>query len=125
MKKSMVLFVVFWSLGLPCVRPGGGPITVANAARLVLQQPARGSDMPAALQRTIPRKTGPPSQVMFDDFIYSKHREMTKHGWIIRSIAGWPGVPGATWWTEGVSFLKDPDERGNRILRMISSTSGT
>lgn len=49
---------------------------------------------------------------------------MTKHGWIVRSAAGWPGVPGATWWSEGVSFLRDPDKRGNQILRMISSTAG-
>ena len=63
--------------------------------------------------------------VLFEDFSYSKHAEMTKHGWIIRTVAGWPGVPGATWWAEGVSFLDHPDERGNRILRMISSTAGT
>ena len=50
---------------------------------------------------------------------------MTKHGWIIRTVAGWPGVPGATWWSEGVSFLSDPDQRGNRILRMTSSTAGS
>jgi hypothetical protein len=72
-----------------------------------------------------PRKTGPRPQVLFDDFSYSKHAEMTKHGWIIRSIAGWPGVPGATWSSEGVSFLQDTDQRENRILRMISTTAGT
>jgi hypothetical protein len=65
------------------------------------------------------------SQVLFDDFSYSKHKEMTKHGWIIRTVAGWPGVPGATWWAEGVSFLKDADLPGNSILRMTSSTDGT
>jgi hypothetical protein len=65
------------------------------------------------------------AQVLFDDFSYSKHREMTKHGWIIRTVAGWPGVPGATWWAEGVSFLKDTERPGNSILRMISSTDGT
>ena len=47
-----------------------------------------------------------------------------KHGWIIRTVAGWPGVPGATWWREGVSFLKDGAVSGNRILRMTSSTDG-
>jgi hypothetical protein len=65
-----------------------------------------------------------PSQTLFEDFSYSYHREMTKHGWIIRSAPGWPGVPGATWWKKGVSFLQDPDEPGNHILRMISATSG-
>ena len=50
---------------------------------------------------------------------------MTRHGWIIRSAPGWPGVPGATWWSKGVSFLQDPDVPGNHILRMISATAGT
>jgi hypothetical protein len=64
-------------------------------------------------------------QVLFDDFSYSSHQEMTKHGWIIRTVAGWPGVPGATWWAEGVSFLKDTERPGNGILHMTSSTDGT
>jgi hypothetical protein len=67
----------------------------------------------------------PASQVLFDDFSYSSHQEMTKHGWIIRTVAGWPGVPGATWWAEGVSFLKDTERPGNHILRMTSSTDST
>lgn len=125
MKNSVVLFVIFWSLGLLCVRAGGAPITAASAARLARPQPSTGSNTPSTPQRMSPRRTGPPSQVLFDDLNYSKHREMTKHGWIVRSAAGWPGVPGATWWSEGVSFLRDPDERGNRILRMISATAGT
>ncbi|HEV2912995.1 MAG TPA: glycoside hydrolase family 16 protein [Pyrinomonadaceae bacterium] len=65
------------------------------------------------------------SQVLFDDFSYSNHKELTGHGWIIRSAPGWPGVPGATWWQEGVSFLRDTERSGNRILRMTSSTDGT
>ena len=65
------------------------------------------------------------SQILFDDFSYSRHAEMSRHGWIIRTVAGWPGVPGARWRKEGVSFLADPERRGNRILRMTSSTDGT
>ncbi|MDT4968012.1 MAG: hypothetical protein QOJ64_2749 [Acidobacteriota bacterium] len=65
-----------------------------------------------------------PSQILFDDFSYVDHQAMTKHGWIIRTVAGWPGIPGATWWREGVSFMAGPGSRGNRILRMTSSTGG-
>ena len=65
------------------------------------------------------------AKILFDDFSYSSHREMTRHGWIIRTVAGWPGVPGATWWAEGVSFLRDAPPTGNSILRMTSSTDGT
>lgn len=67
----------------------------------------------------------PAAQILFDDFSYSNHEEMTKHGWIIRTVAGWPGVPGAAWWSDGVSFLNDEGTAGNRILRMTSATDGT
>jgi hypothetical protein len=63
-------------------------------------------------------------QILFDDFSYSNRQEMTKHGWIIRTAVGWPGVPGATWWSEGVSFLSGQGAHGNRLLRMVSSTDG-
>jgi hypothetical protein len=65
------------------------------------------------------------SQLLFDDFNYSKHEEMIRHGWVIRSAPGWPGVPGATWGKDNVEFLKDPDQPGNHLLRMTSSTDGT
>src|ERR1700704_3827375 len=61
------------------------------------------------------------SQTLFDDFTYSNYKQLAKHGWIIRTAAGWPGVPGATWGNKGVSFPVDRDHRGNRLLRMISS----
>jgi len=63
-------------------------------------------------------------EVLFDDFSYTNQKELKKHGWIVRSAAGWPGVPGATWSEHGVSFLKDLNEPRNRILRMTSSTDG-
>src|SRR5437870_3132027 len=65
------------------------------------------------------------SLTLFDDFSYSNFRQLAKHGWIIRTAPGWPGVPGAIWGNKGVSFPADQDQRGNRLLRMISSTDGT
>ncbi len=65
------------------------------------------------------------AQILFDDFSYSTPSEMTSNGWIIRSGSGWPGVTGATFRAENVSFLDYPDQTGNRLLRMISSTDGT
>ena len=58
------------------------------------------------------------SRVMFDDFHYTSHDEMRANGWIIRSEAGWPGVPGATWGPESVTLH-------DGIVRMTSSTDGT
>lgn len=69
--------------------------------------------------------TSESSQILFDDFSYSTHIEMTANGWVIRSGSGWPGVSGATFRAENVSFVDYPDQTGNRLLRMTSSTDGT
>lgn len=50
---------------------------------------------------------------------------MTSNGWVVRSGSGWPGVTGATFRAENVSFVDYPDPADNRLLRMTSSTDGT
>jgi len=67
----------------------------------------------------------PQSQVLFEDFTYSNKQALKRNGWIIRTEAGWPGIPGATWKEEGVSILKDLAQPQNWILRMSSATDGT
>jgi hypothetical protein len=82
------------------------------------------SDAPLAapLRQAVARRSSP--QALFDDFNYASRGAMKKRGWIVRNVSGWPGVPGATWREDGVSFHTDPDARSNRILRMSSSTGG-
>jgi hypothetical protein len=65
------------------------------------------------------------SQILFDDFSYSTNDEMASNGWVVRSGSGWPGVTGATFRAENVSFVDYPDLADNRLLRMTSSTDGT
>ena len=72
-----------------------------------------------------PTQEGEPSQILFDDFSYTTTDELTANGWIVRSGSGWPGVSGATFRPENVSFVDYPDLAGNRLLRMTSSTDGT
>ena len=72
-----------------------------------------------------PLSTGTRSQILFDDFSYLRQDEMTANGWIIRSGSGWPGVSGAIFRPENVSFVDYPDPAENRLLRMTSSTDGT
>lgn len=69
--------------------------------------------------------TTAPAQVFFEDFSYSNTAQLKRHGWIVRTVPGWPGIPGAIWAESGVTFVADPDQRGNRVLRMTSSTDGT
>ena len=64
-------------------------------------------------------------RVLFDDFSYANNQQLKKNGWIIRTEAGWPGVPGATWKEDGVTLLKDSDRPNNRFLRMTSATDST
>jgi hypothetical protein len=61
----------------------------------------------------------------FDDFNYEDVPAMTANGWIVREKAGWPGIPGAAWLQENVSFVDDESLPGNRLLQMTSSTDGT
>jgi len=65
------------------------------------------------------------AQILFDDFSYSTADEMSANGWILRSGQGWPGVTGASFRPENVSFIDYPAQPGNRLLRMTSSTDGT
>jgi hypothetical protein len=66
-----------------------------------------------------------PLHVMFDDMNYRTVRELESNGWTVRTKPGWPGIPGAGWSKENVSFLSDPEKSGNCILRMTSSAGIT
>jgi len=72
-----------------------------------------------------PEPTPIPAQILFDDFSYSNTDEMTANGWIVRDGGGLPGVIGATFSKDNVTFMDYPDQTGNRLLRMTSSTDGT
>jgi hypothetical protein len=65
---------------------------------------------------------GPP--VLFDDFDYRTAAQLERHGWIVRRAEGWPGVPGASWRSRGVSFVADPARGANRLLRLSATTDG-
>jgi hypothetical protein len=62
--------------------------------------------------------------LFFDDFNYTRYDDASfvENGWIVRTGEGWPGVPGAIWRASNVSFVNDPDQDGNRLLKMASST---
>jgi hypothetical protein len=82
------------------------------------------SNAPAP-ETALPEPDDTTPQILFDDFSYSSTEEMTANGWVIRSGSGWPGVTGASFREENVTFVDYPDQAGNRLLRMTSSTDGT
>jgi hypothetical protein len=63
--------------------------------------------------------------VMFDDFSYTDRAAMTANGWTLRTVAGWPGLPGATWSEEAISLEDDPALAGNTLLQLTATTDGT
>lgn len=78
-----------------------------------------------ALASSLPSlRAAAPAAVLFDDFSYANKQQLKKNGWIVRTEAGWPGVPGAIWWDDGVTLVKDPAQPRNQILRMTSATDG-
>ena len=93
---------------------------VASLCAIILVIAATLS-MPAATAQS----KRPLTTILFDDFNYTNQRQLKKNGWIVRTVPGWPGVPGAKWLDTNVTLLKDPGNLKNRILRMTSSTDGT
>jgi hypothetical protein len=62
--------------------------------------------------------------VVFDDFDYSSHTDpaITTNKWSVRTNSGGPGIPGAAWPAENVSF---PTVDGQKSLQLTSWTDGT
>lgn len=67
------------------------------------------------------------SPVFFDDFNYqdSTDPELQAHGWEVRTAAGGPGSPEASWPQENVAFIPDPDHAGNSLVQLTATTDGT
>ncbi len=66
-----------------------------------------------------------PSAMMFDDFSYQTVAQAKNNGWVIRTQTGHPGIKGATWWQEGISFHPDMVNLDNQVMRLTSKTDGS
>ncbi|MEV6849167.1 family 16 glycosylhydrolase [Actinoplanes sp. NPDC051411] len=60
---------------------------------------------------------------LFDDFHYASSSDttLTGHGWTPRSYSGGPGIPGATWSPNSISF---PTANGDKVMQLTGSTDG-
>ncbi|MFF0451487.1 cellulose binding domain-containing protein [Streptomyces sp. NPDC004609] len=79
-----------------------------------------GSARPAASAVSLP------DQAVFDNFTYlgPKDPALFKHGWLVRTSKGGPGIKG-TWTAEGVSFPADDTALDGQAVRLRASTDGT
>jgi hypothetical protein len=61
---------------------------------------------------------------VFDDFNYASSGDGSfgGHGWVPRGNAGGPGVPGATWSPDAITF---PTSGGQKVMQLTAYTNGT
>jgi len=63
--------------------------------------------------------------IFFDDFNHADVQALTAKGWILRDKAGHPGIEGAAWGPGTVTLVDDPQQPGNRLLRLNARTDGS
>ncbi|MEN0128491.1 MAG: cellulose binding domain-containing protein [Brevundimonas sp.] len=107
-------------------------VTVYVDGNRVWGTPPGGGDptptpTPTSTPSPTPTPTSPPGTgpAVFDDFSYSGPNDpsIQAHNWTIRTNAGGPGIAGATWPKENISF---PTVSGtNKALQLKSVTDGT
>ncbi|MEU3298700.1 cellulose binding domain-containing protein [Streptomyces sp. NPDC006678] len=98
-------------------------VTATVGGSLVWGTAPEGNDPdPDPTDPTDPPPTG--GAALFDDFTYTSHTDpaISAHGWSVRSNSGGPGVPGATWAPENVTFAL---EGTNSVMNLETSTAGT
>ncbi|TJZ57012.1 glycosyl hydrolase family protein [Streptomyces piniterrae] len=104
------------------------PVAIAAALAAALALTGFAS---TATATTTTVTAGPPpaaDEVLFDDFDYTGHDDpaLGAHGWTVRSGSGGPGVPGATWAPENITFAKEGGAGGgNSVMTLRTATSGT
>ncbi|GGX70071.1 cellulose binding domain-containing protein [Streptomyces fructofermentans] len=109
---------------------GAGQTAYGNWSKITAQVAGRTlwGTAPAGNDPTDPTDppTDPPANgaSLFDDFNYSNHTDprISANGWSVRSNSGGPGVPGATWAPENVTFSSTG---GNSVMNLETSTAGT
>jgi len=63
---------------------------------------------------------------MFDDFNYSSSSDpnLAAHDWTVRTSSGGPGVSGATWSANAVTFPTSTAAGGTHVMNLAATTSG-
>lgn len=64
------------------------------------------------------------TQLFFDDFSYANLEPFKENGWKARTETGHPGIAGATWSAEGLSFHPELVGAHKGAVRMSSITAG-
>jgi hypothetical protein len=76
---------------------------------------------PSTVASPTPARAG----IFFDDFSQRDAQVLQRDGWVLRTKAGHPGIEGASWGPDTVTLVDDPQQPGNRLLRLVARTDGT
>lgn len=98
-------------------------VATAAATGLALTALAFQADAGGVEDDTV-KSASAAGEVLFDDFNYKDHADpkLAENGWTARSGEGGPGVPGATWAAENVTFEADA---GNSVMNLRTTSAGT
>ncbi len=68
----------------------------------------------------------PANGTLFDDFDYSGSADpnLNAHDWTVRTSSGGPGVSGATWSANAISFPSSSSASDGHVMQLSASTSG-
>ncbi|MGN7830727.1 glycoside hydrolase family 16 protein [Pseudoxanthomonas sp. 22568] len=83
------------------------------------------ANAPAEAKADATATTPTTAPVFFDDFSYPDFAAFQKNGWKVRTETGHPGIKGATWSGDGLTFHADIPETEGGAIRMSSITNGT
>ncbi|MDF6045749.1 family 16 glycosylhydrolase [Streptomyces sp. JH14] len=115
-----------YSFGAERTSYGDWPKVTAQLGGTTVWGEAPGGNDPTDPTDPTDPPTDPPADgpALFDDFNYTGHTDpkIAAHGWSVRSNSGGPGVPGAVWAPENVTFA---DQGGNSVMNLETSTAGT
>ena len=102
-------------------------LSVLLVAIVVMASAASAAHLSGASSAAVESSAAPvpKPRIVFDDFSYTSTAQLESHRWIVRSGSGWPGVTGASFANDNVSFVGDPLKPGNSLMRLSSSTDGT
>jgi Glycosyl hydrolases family 16 len=83
-----------------------------------------GAAVHANAADTAPAQSPAQSAELFDDFAYADADDprIPERSWTVRTGGGGPGVPGATWAKENVTF---PQIDGGQAMQLTASTNGS
>ncbi|WP_273431834.1 carbohydrate-binding protein [Chitinibacter tainanensis] len=114
----------------PSAKPSIAPTAVPTPSASPRPTPsvvptAAPTASPAPTATPAPTPTIPSQGLLFDDFSYSSVSQLGGNGWQVRSWGGGPGFSNGSWSPDNLSFVPDPANPGNVLLRMKARTNAS